>query len=180
MLNSKPQFAALGFPQFGGLLESTGFTTHYYPLRAETECKRKQTNIINCNAADAEIDCENWLFRRLLRLWCSGSTVASQAPGEGSIPFSRFLMRGHSGFERMTRPGRWGLLDRGGPRWVCGRFPRWFFGFAAELFWIRAANPVFVVAVSRSGLLWSAGFLLFPHRKKEDHHATVFRGPFVF
>lgn len=24
------------------------------------------------------------------RLWCSGSTVASQAPGEGSIPFSRF------------------------------------------------------------------------------------------
>lgn len=56
------------------------------------ECERNPTQLKDwiCNPVIGELHCEKSGILRLPRLWCSGSTVASQAPGEGSIPFSRF------------------------------------------------------------------------------------------
>ncbi len=48
-------------------------------------------SVINCNDEKCRIDCKNVVYRVFSRLWCSGSTAASQASGEGSIPFSRSL-----------------------------------------------------------------------------------------
>lgn len=48
-------------------------------------------NSFNCNAGNSRIDWEIAGQRVISRLWCSGSTIASQALSEGSIPFSRFV-----------------------------------------------------------------------------------------
>ena len=47
-------------------------------------------NTINCNGQKCRIHWKPVVYFVNSRLWCSGSTTASQALSEGSIPFSRF------------------------------------------------------------------------------------------
>jgi hypothetical protein len=52
---------------------------HFPPLRGKSECKTMQSSRFNCNAGKSRIDCENAFKFVFMRLWCSGSTTASQA-----------------------------------------------------------------------------------------------------